>query len=171
MPGNLEMFRYLDHLVGSWRLVAVACGMAADIASITAVLTPNRHTSTARVLIEPPAESDPRGAIAVSPIYLESIKFYELVAWRDRLFLDAIKHFKLPRTGSVERLKCSVRKATIPRNTKVLEISATLHEPTPVQELTLYIAEQTVKPARAVAAETLERPAAPHIAPLGQNPQ
>jgi hypothetical protein len=97
------MFRHLDHPVGSWRVVAVACGKAADIASVTAVLTPKRYTSTARVLIESPAGSDPRGAIAVSPIYLESIKLYELVAWEDRLFLDAIDHFKLPRTGSVER--------------------------------------------------------------------
>ncbi len=120
MPGNLEMFRYLDHPV-------------------------------------------------VSPIYLELIKLYELVAWGDRLFLDAIDHFKLPRTGSVDRLKRSVRKATIPRSTKVLEISTTLHEPTPARELTLYIAEQTVKPARDVAAETLERPAAPHtVAPLAR---
>jgi hypothetical protein len=173
MPGNLEMFRYLDHPVGSWRVVAVACGKAADIASITAVLTPNRYMSTARVVrIEPPARSDPRGAVAVSPIYLESIKLYELVGWGNRLFLDAIDHFKLPRTGSVERLRCSVRKATIPRNTKVLEISATLHEPTPARELSLYIAEQTVKPACDVAAETLERPAAPHtVARLGQDPQ
>ncbi len=109
---------------------------AADIAPITAVLTPNRYMSTARVRIEPPAGSDPRGAMAVSPIYLESIKLYELVAGGDRLFLDAIDHFKLPRTGSVERLKRSVRKATGPRNTKVLEISATLHEPTQARELT-----------------------------------
>ncbi len=118
MPGNLAIFRYLDNPVGGWRVVAVPCGTAADIASITVVLTPNRYTSTARVRIEPPAGSDPRGATAVSPIYLESIKLSELVAWRDRLFFDAIDHFKLPRTGAIERLKRSVRKATTPRNTK-----------------------------------------------------
>jgi hypothetical protein len=171
MAGNLEMFRYLDDPVGGWRVVAVACGTAADIASITAVLTPNRYMSTARVRIEPPAGSDPRGAMAVNRIYLELIKLYELVALGDHLFLDAIDHFKLPRTRSVDRLKRSVRKATIPRNTKVLEISATLH--TLARELTLYIAEQTVKPARDSAADALERPAAPHTVALlaRQNPQ
>ena len=154
MPENFEMFRYLDHLRSRWRVIAVACGAAAAIALVAALLTPNRYTSTARVLIEPPAGSDPRGAMAVSPIYLESLKSYELVASGDRLFLDAMDHFKLPRTGSIERLKRSVLKVTIPRNTKVLEISATLGEPVQAQSLALYIAEQTVKLARDVSADT-----------------
>jgi capsular polysaccharide biosynthesis protein len=154
MPENFEMFRFLDHLRGRWRVIAVACGTAAAIALIAAFLTPNRYTSTAHVLIEPPAGSDPRGAMAVSPIYLESLKSYELVASGDRLFLDAIDHFKLPSGGSVERLKRAVLKVTIPRNTKVLEISATLHEPAQAQALALYIAEQTVKLARDVSADT-----------------
>jgi capsular polysaccharide biosynthesis protein len=154
MPENFEMFRYLDHLRVRWRVIAVACGAAAAIALIAAFFTPNRYTSTARVLIEPPAGSDPRGAMAVSPIYLESLKSYELVASGDRLFLDAIDHFKLPRTGSIERLKRSVLKVTIPRNTRVLEISATLDEPAQAQALALYIAEQTVKLARNVSADT-----------------
>ena len=154
MPENFEMFRFLDHLRGRWRVIAVACGTAAAIALIAAFLAPNRYTSTAHVLIEPPAGSDPRGAMAVSPIYLESLKSYELVASGDRLFLDAIDHFKLPSGGSVERLKRAVLKVTIPRNTKVLEISATLHEPAQAQALALYIAEQTVKLARDVSADT-----------------
>jgi capsular polysaccharide biosynthesis protein len=154
MPENFEMFRFLDHLRGRWRVIAVACGTAAAIALIAAFLTPNRYTSTAHVLIEPPAGSDPRGAMAVSPIYLESLKSYELVASGDRLFLDAIDHFKLPIGGSVERLKRAVLKVTIPRNTKVLEISATLHDPAQAQALALYIAEQTVKLARDVSADT-----------------
>jgi len=154
MPENFEMFRFLDHLRGRWRVIAVACGTAAAIALIAAFLTPNRYTSTAHVLIEPPAGSDPRGTMAVSPIYLESLKSYELVASGDRLFLDAIDHFKLPSGGSVERLKHAVLKVTIPRNTKVLEISATLHDPAQAQALALYIAEQTVKLARDVSADT-----------------
>ena len=154
MPENFEMFRYLDHLRGRWRVIAVACGVAAVVAFIAAVLTPNRYTSTARILIEPPAGSDPRGAMAVSPIYLDSLKSYELVASGDRLFLDAIDHFKLPSSGSVERLKRSVLKVVIPRNTKVLEISATLHDPAQAQALAVYIAEQTVKLARDVTADT-----------------
>jgi uncharacterized protein involved in exopolysaccharide biosynthesis len=105
-------------------------------------------------MIEPPAGSDPRVTMAVSPIYLESLKSYELLASGDRLFLDALEHFKLPRSAPLNTLKRSVLKVTIPHNTKVLEISATLPDPVQAQALAFYIAEQTVKLARGVALET-----------------
>ncbi len=148
------MLRYLDHLRLRWRVIVVACGTAVAVALVAALLTPARYTATARVIIEPPAGSDPRGATAVSPIYLESLKSYELLASGDRLFLDALDHFKMPRTKSIEGLKRSVLKVSIARNTKVLEISATVREPAQAQALALYIAEQTVKLARSVSAET-----------------
>ena len=154
MPETFEMFRYLEHLRRRWRVVAVACGVAAGLAVIATLLTPAQYTATARVIIEPPAGSDPRMATAVSPIYLESLKSYELVASGDRMFLEAIEHFKLPRPKSVNALKRSVLKASIPRNTKILEISATLHDPAQAQALALYIAQQTVSLARTVSVET-----------------
>jgi capsular polysaccharide biosynthesis protein len=154
MPETFEMFRYLDHLRRRWRLVAVACGVAAGLALLATLLTPAQYTATARIMIEPPAGSDPRMATAVSPIYLESLKSYELVASGDRMFLEAMEHFKLPRSKSVNAMKRAVLKASIPRNTKILEISATLHDPTQAQALALYIAEQTVSLARNVSAET-----------------
>jgi uncharacterized protein involved in exopolysaccharide biosynthesis len=92
--------------------------------------------------------------MAVSPVYLESLKSYELLASGDRLFVDALDHFKLPHSGPVDRLKRSVLKAAIPRNTKVLEISATLRDPAEAQALALYIAEQTVKLTREVSMDT-----------------
>jgi uncharacterized protein involved in exopolysaccharide biosynthesis len=153
MPETFDMFRYLEHLRRRWRMVAVACGVAAGLALVTALFTPNRYTATARVIIEPPAGSDPRGAMAMSPIYLESLKSYELLASGDRLLLDAIAHFKL-RANSVDALKRVVLKVRIPRNTKILEISATLHDPAQAQALALYIAEETVKLARDVSAGT-----------------
>jgi hypothetical protein len=135
MPRNLEIFRWPDHPVGSWRDIAVACCTVADIASVAVLL--NRCTLTARVLIEPHAGSYPRGAAAGSSINLE-------------------------------QLKRSVRNATIPRNITVLKSFATLHEPTPARDLTLYITEQTVRPVCDGAAEVLEQTVAPHtVAQLG----
>src|SRR6266851_7284459 len=116
MPETLEMLRYVEHLRRRWRVIAVACGVAVVLAMAVALLTPARYTATARIMIEPPAGSDPRIAVAVSPIYLESLKSYELVASGDRLFLEAMEHFKLPRSKSVNALKRSVLKASIPRN-------------------------------------------------------
>ena len=113
MPESFEMLNYLDHLRLRWRVIAVACGSAVVLAIIATLLTPAQYTATARVMIEPPAGSDPRGAIAVSPIYLESLKSYELLASGDRLFQDTLDHFKLPRTKSLDSLKRSVLKVSI----------------------------------------------------------
>ncbi|MBZ5593826.1 MAG: hypothetical protein LAP39_16430 [Acidobacteriia bacterium] len=154
MPETLEMLRYIEHLRRRWRAIAVACGAAVGLALLVALLTTPRYTATALIIIEPPAGSDSRVAVAVSPIYLESLKSYELLASGDRLFLDAVEHFKLPRSQSVDALKDSVLKVRIPRNTKVLEISATLHNPVQAQALALYIADQTVRLARDITRDT-----------------
>lgn len=154
MPESFEMFRYFDHLRARWRVIAVACAAAAGLALIAGLLMPSAYTATARVMIEPPAGTDPRVLVEVSPIYIETLKSYELLASGDRLFLDALDHFKLPHSGSVDRLKNSVLKVTIPRNTKVLEISATLRDPRQAQALALYIAQQTVNLTREVSLGT-----------------
>ncbi len=51
------------------------------------------------------------------------------------------------RQGStpIDRLKKQVLKAEMPRNTKILEIQATLPDPKMAHALALYIAEETVK--------------------------
>jgi uncharacterized protein involved in exopolysaccharide biosynthesis len=154
MPESFEAFRYLDHLRARWRLIAVACAAAAGLAFLAALLTPSEYTATARIMIEPPAGTDPRVAVAVSPVYLESLKSYELLASGDRLFLDSLDHFKLPHSGPIDKLKRSVVKVSIPRNTRILEISATLRNPGEAQALALYIAERTVKLAREVTMAT-----------------
>ena len=144
------MLRYLEHLRARWRIILVACAAAAGFAYLVALLTPSEYTATARIIIEPPAGTDPRVAMAVSPVYLESLKSYEILASGDRLFLDALDHFKLPRSGPVDKLKRSVLRVAIPRNTRILEISATLRDPGEAQALALYIAQQTVKLTRDV---------------------
>lgn len=154
MPESFEMFRYFDHLRARWRVIAVACAAAVGLAFLAALLTPAEYTATARIMIEPPAGTDPRVAMAVSPVYLESLKSYELLASGDRLFLGALEHFKLPHSGPIDKLKRSVLKVTIPRNTKILEISATLRNPGEAQELALYIAQQAVHLTREVTEGT-----------------
>lgn len=151
MAESFEMSRYLDHLGRRWRVIALACGVAVGLALVTCLLIPNRYTATARVMIDPPAGSDPRVAVAISPVYLESLKTYELLASGDRLFLDALDHFKLARSKSIDALKRSVMKVRLARNTRVLEISATLPDARQAQALALYIANATVKLTRDVS--------------------
>jgi uncharacterized protein involved in exopolysaccharide biosynthesis len=153
MPEPFELFRYLEHLRRRWRLVALACGIAVALALVTGLVIPNSYTATARILIDTPAGSELHTAVALSPIYLESLKTYELVASGDRLFRDAIEHFKLPRSKSVDALKRSVLKVRIPHNTKLLEVSATLSDPRQAQALALYIADQTVRLTREISLE------------------
>ncbi len=147
------MFRYLDHLRRRWMVIAVAVGVAAALALAAAWLTPARYTATARILIESPAAGDLRASMAVSPVYLESLKSYAVLASGDRLFADAIEHLRLARSRSIEQLKNSILKVTIPRNTKVLEIAATLPDPRQAQALAKDIAERTVALARDLAVE------------------
>jgi len=142
------MLRYVDHLRRRWLVIAAACGVAVVLALAVAWLTPARYTAITRIMIEPPAGSDSRFAVAVNPIYLESLKSYELVASGDRLFLDAADHFRIPHPASVDALKRSVLKVSIPRNTRILEIAVTLRDPVQAQALALYIAQQTVKVTR-----------------------
>jgi capsular polysaccharide biosynthesis protein len=147
------MFRYLDHLRGRWMVMAVAVGVAGALALVAGLLTPAQYTATARILIESPAAGDLRASMAVSPVYLESLKSYASLASGDRLFADAIEHLHLQRSRSIEQLKQAVLKVTIPRSTKVLEIAATLPDPRQAQALANYIAEQTVALARDLALE------------------
>ena len=154
MPETFELFRFIDHLRRRWNVIALACGVAVALALVAGLVVPNEYTATTRIVIEPPAGTDLRAAMAVSPIYFESLKTYELVASGDRLFLDSIEHFKLPHRMAIDRLKRSVLKVSIPRNTKILEISVTLRDPKPAQALALYIAEQTVRLTRETATET-----------------
>src|SRR5689334_22424741 len=93
MPESFEMFRYLEHLRLQWRVIGVASGVAVGLALIACLIMTNQYTATARIMIDPPAGSDPRASVAVNPVYLESLKTYELMASCDRLFLDAIEHF------------------------------------------------------------------------------
>jgi uncharacterized protein involved in exopolysaccharide biosynthesis len=144
---SLEVLRYISYLRSRWRFVAVSCATAVALAGIVSLLLPRQYTARARVLIDPPAGVDPRAALAVSPIYLESLKTYEHFAESDSLFQKAADRFELRQLlGSkpIEKLKRSTLDVATVRNTRILEISATLPDPVRAQALAQFIAEQAV---------------------------
>src|ERR1700685_1702339 len=107
MYDSFDVFEYIDFLRARWRFLGLACGFAIVAALATGLLLPKRYTATATILIDPPAGGDPRMAIAGSPVYLESLKTYELLATNDQLFVRAAAQFHLrDRDGSpIESLK------------------------------------------------------------------
>ena len=144
----------LDRLRARWRFIAVACLVSVTLTLVVSLLLPKKYAATSRVVIDPPAGTDTRAATAVSPIYLESLRSYELFASSDSLFLQAVQRFSL-RNGDepIDKLKKKVLRAEIPKNLKILEIEATLPDAAKAHALALYIAEETVKLNRSVSGE------------------
>jgi len=150
-----EVFRYISYLQSRWRFVAASCGTALVLAAGISLLLPRQYTATARIVIEPPAGADPRSALAVSPIYLESLKTYEQFANSDTLFQKAVDRFQLRAlTGSqaIESMKKRVLQVGLVRNTRILEISATIPDARRAQALAQFIAEETVNLNRSLTA-------------------
>jgi uncharacterized protein involved in exopolysaccharide biosynthesis len=144
---NFDVIEFLGYARGRWRTALISSTVAVLLAAAATAMLPHRYTATASILIEPPAGNDPRGATAVSPIYLESLKTYEHFASADTLFAQALTHLKL-RDGykgeSLESLKKKVLRVSKLRDTKILEISATLKDPAKAQALAEYIARSAV---------------------------
>jgi len=144
---SFEAFRYISYLQTRWRVIAGTCAIAVSFALIASLVMPRQYTATARIVIEPPAGSDPRGSIAVSPIYLESLRTYEHFASSDSLFQKAADKFALRRllgARPIESLKKRVLKVDTVRNTRILEISATLPDAVTAQALAHFLADETV---------------------------
>lgn len=142
-----DAFRYISYLRMRWRLIAASCGIAVLLALAASLAAPRQYTATARIVIEPPAGSDPRGSIAVSPIYLESLRTYEHFATSDSLFQKAVDRFGLRRIlggRPIESLKKKVLKVGMVRNTRILEIAATLPDARTAQALARFLADSTV---------------------------
>jgi capsule polysaccharide export protein KpsE/RkpR len=151
VPISPELPPAIDQLLARWRFAAIACAAAAAVSLTASLLTTPRYTATCRILVDPPAGSDPRVSTAVSPIYLESLRTYEAFASSDDLFLQAAKKFGLRRDATpIEKLKRRILKVEVLRNTKLLEISATLPDPAKAHELAFYIAQEAVNLNRSV---------------------
>jgi uncharacterized protein involved in exopolysaccharide biosynthesis len=150
MYQSFDAFEYVDYLRNRWRVIAAACGVALLLSAGVSLLLPKRYTATASIVIEPPGGNDVRLSTAVSPVYLESLKTYERFASSDTLFAGAADRFHLLESGgqSLESLKGRVLKVAKLRDTKILEISATLPDPKAAQSLAQYIADETANSSR-----------------------
>ena len=133
------------------RFVLAACGVAAAVALAVSLALPKQYTAVCRILIDPPGGSDVRATTAVSPVYLESLRTYELFAASDDLFRRAVERFGLRGSTAIDTLKKRVLKVEIPRNTKVMEIYATLPDARKAHELALFLGRETVELTRASA--------------------
>src|SRR5271170_6785532 len=158
MQDSFDVFEYIDFLHARWKFLGLACGFAIVAALATGLLLLKRYTATATIQIDPPAGGDPRIATAVSTVYLESLKTYELLATNDQLFLRAVGRFHLrARDGSpIESLKRRVLKVDKLRDTRALEISVTLPDPETAQAVAQFIAEGAVELSRSGAKEADE---------------
>jgi uncharacterized protein involved in exopolysaccharide biosynthesis len=156
MEDSVNTYRYLSFLASRWRFVAASCGIAVSLALGVTLLRAKQYTATCRILIEPPAGTDIRSALAVSPIYLESLKTYEHFAGSDSLFLRALDRFQLRQRfpgRSIESLQTGILKVGMVRDTKILEIKVTLPDPKTAQALAQYLGEETVTLSRSVDQE------------------
>ena len=159
MADSVDGLVYFNYVRARWRVVALSSIVAIVLAAGVSLLLTRQYTAAARIVIEPPAGADPRSAMAVSPIYLESLKTYEQFASSDSLFQKSSARFQLqtlmgPRP--IESLKRSVLKVGLVRNTRVLEIAATLPDARKAQALAQYLAEQTVAQNRSLLAQSGE---------------
>src|SRR5262245_54191176 len=151
IPAPPDATAAIAQLFSRWRIIAFACAIAVAASAAASLLMPRKYTAVCRVLVDPPAASDPRTSTAVSPIYLESLRTYEAFATSDDLFLKAAGKFGLRTDGApIERLKKKILKVEVLRNTKILEISATLSDPARAHDLALYIAQEAVNLNRSV---------------------
>jgi capsular polysaccharide biosynthesis protein len=147
MSTSFDAVDFALYLRLRWRVAAIACVTAVLIAGTAAALLPRRYTAKATLIIQPPASADPRAALAVSPVYLESLKTYVNFATSDTLFSRALNEVGLRRRypeTSVESLKRRVLSVNKPAATRLIEIEATLDEPGEAERLARFIADQTV---------------------------
>lgn len=155
MAEGFDVFHYVRYMRSRWFWIAASCGVACLLALAISMALPREYTATARIVIEPPAGTDLRGAMAISPIYLESLRTYEHFATSDSLFRKALEQFGLHGSGSrpIESLKKHILKVEIIRNTRIMEISATLPDARKAQALAQFLAESTADLNRSLVTE------------------
>jgi polysaccharide biosynthesis transport protein len=153
MADYFDPIDYLAFLRRNAKFAAIAIGTAVLLTGAISFLLPKQYTATATLVIEPPAGTDPRGATAVSAIYLESLKAYEQFAASDSLFERARQKFHLeegPGSAATEALRKRVLRVVKLPDTKVLQIKATLPDARQSQALVQFLAEETVALNRSV---------------------
>ncbi len=153
MSEPFDAYRYMGYLRARWQWIAASAALAAGLAAAASLVMTPQYTATARLVVDPPAGADLRAAMAVSPIYLESLKTYEHFATSDSLFQKAVRQFGLA-GPSIESLKRRVLQVQLVRNTRILEISVTLPDAKKARALAAFLAEATVETNRASVSES-----------------
>ena len=156
MAESLDIFRYTSYLRSRWQWVAISCAVAVALALAVSLALQRQYTAITQIIIEPPAGSDLRAAMTVTPIYLESLKTYEHFAAGDQLFQKATSEFQLrAQFGSrpIEAIKNRVLRVGILRNTRILEVAVTLPDAAKALAMARYLAQATVDLNRAMVVE------------------
>jgi uncharacterized protein involved in exopolysaccharide biosynthesis len=143
----------LAYLCTRWRFIAIACGAATVLSFAASMAMTRQYTATVSIAIDPPAGSDGRTSGAISPIYLESLRAFEFYAGSDSLFEQAVEkfHLRTRETDAVELLKRRILKVTKVKDSKILQIRATLPDPRQAQDVAQFMAGETVKLSRTAA--------------------
>jgi capsular polysaccharide biosynthesis protein len=121
MNETFDAYRYIGYLRSHWRWIAGSAALAVGLAAAASLAMTPQYTATARLVIDPPAGADLRAAMAVSPIYLESLKTYEHLAASDSLFQK--RHTVRARRTSDQSAQAARAQVQLVRNTRILEIS------------------------------------------------
>jgi uncharacterized protein involved in exopolysaccharide biosynthesis len=156
MPDTLDALRYIGYMHSQWRWILTSCVAAMALAVAGSIAATRQYTATTRIVVDPPAGTDLRSAMEVSPVYLESLKTYEQFAG-DSLFKKAIDKLQLRAVvgrGTMEALKTRVLKVGLVRNTRILEIAVTLPDPRKAQALAQFIGESTVEINRGLVSDS-----------------
>jgi uncharacterized protein involved in exopolysaccharide biosynthesis len=156
MPDSFHPLDYIHYLGRRWKLWTLALVAAGLTAALACLVLPKRYTATAMIVIDPPAASDPRAGIAVTPTYLESLRSYEEFASSQSLFLRACRKFHLLEAAgspAFETFQRRVLRVDKLKDTRLLQISVTLRDPKLAQAVAQYVAEQTVALNQRIAGE------------------
>ena len=137
------------YVVSRWRFLVTAVAAAGLLAFAISEFLPRRYTATSTVIIDPPGTNDPRAAMVVNPTYLDSLRTFERFFTNDTLFQQAAQRFHLDAgQGGIMELRKRVLKVAVQRETRVLEVSATLPNPKDALAMVRYITEQSIHASR-----------------------
>jgi uncharacterized protein involved in exopolysaccharide biosynthesis len=137
------------YIVARWRFLVATVAAAGLLVFVVSELLPRRYTATSTVIIDPPGTNDPRAAMVVNPTYLDSLRTFERFFTSDTLFQQAAQKFHLEAgTGGITALRLRVLKVGVARDTRVLEVSATLPDPKDALAMVRYITEQSINASR-----------------------
>ena len=148
MTESFSASQYLRHVRTSWPVLAVACVVAAVLTYLGNQLMTPQYTAEARVRIELPGSDDPHSALVISPVYMDSLKTYALLASGNELFAETVDALGLrdaEHPEPLDGLKQSILEIEIPHHTRVLMIRVTLEDPEMAQALAEGLAAATVR--------------------------